>query len=72
MTNDKCCYVTDYGHVHVKLVRDKNYEQRQELTLIPDPKNGWGISTTYPIKTEVTENLAINFAKTVRGFLGEQ
>ncbi|HIF9214636.1 TPA: hypothetical protein ACX6QF_000088 [Photobacterium damselae] len=51
-------YQTQYGVVGVSKSNDPLLSDYKVMTLIPNPKNGWGISKYCPLNMEIAEEFA--------------
>lgn len=62
-------YQTQYGVVGVSKSDDLLLSNYKVMTLIPNPKDGWGISKYCPLDMEITQEMAEEFAAEVITFI---
>lgn len=62
-------YQTEYGLVDVSKSNDLLLSDYKVMTLIPNPKDGWGISKYCPLDMEITQEMAEEFAAEVITFI---
>lgn len=65
-----CFYFhTIQGPVQVTKSRNHDLQECWELLIIPNPETGWGVSQFYPLETEITQEVAKQFAHETIQFL---
>lgn len=60
---------TDHGRVSLTTVIDADYKECQELKIIPNPANGWGVSLQLPLSTVIDNAMIKAFASEAITFL---
>ncbi|HIF9079915.1 TPA: hypothetical protein ACX6NP_000763 [Photobacterium damselae] len=62
-------YQTKYGLVDVSKSNDLLLSNYKVMTLLPNPKDGWGISKYCLLDMEITQEMAEEFAAEVITFI---
>lgn len=60
---------TDHGRVSLTTGINDDYKGYQELKIIPNPANGWGVSLQLPLSTVISDDVVKTFASEAITFL---